>query len=49
MNRAIFLDRDGVINEEIFRGGDNRKPIAPWKIEEFKLVPRIKKPITNVN
>ena len=45
MNRAVYLDRDGVINEVIFRGGDNSKPIAPWKIEEFKIVQGIKKPL----
>jgi len=48
MNRAIYLDRDGVINEVIFRGGNNSKPIAPWIIEEFKLVPGIKKPLTKL-
>jgi histidinol phosphatase-like enzyme len=42
VNRAIFLDRDGVINEEIFRGGDNSKPISLWAIEELKLIKRIK-------
>ena len=45
MKKAIFFDRDGVINEVIFRGGNNSKPIAPWKIEEFKLIPDIKKPL----
>ena len=49
MKKAIFLDRDGVINEVIFRGGNNSKPIAPWKIEEFKLVPGIKKPLTDLS
>jgi len=45
MKRAVYLDRDGVINEVIFRGGDNSKPIAPWEIEEFKLVQGIKNPL----
>jgi D-glycero-D-manno-heptose 1,7-bisphosphate phosphatase len=44
MKRAIYLDRDGVINEVIFRNGNN-KPIAPWKIEEFHLIKDIKKPL----
>ena len=35
-NKAIFLDRDGVINEVIMR--DN-KPASPRKIEEFRFVP----------
>ena len=42
-NKAVFLDRDGVINEVIFRGTD--KPIAPWSIEEFRFIKGIKKPL----
>ncbi len=34
--RAVFLDRDGVINESITRGG---KPYPPRNIEETVLVP----------
>ncbi len=49
MKGAIFFDRDGVINEVIFRGGNSIKPIAPWKIEEFKLIKDIKKPLTNLS
>ena len=49
MKRAIFLDRDGVINEVVFREGNNRKPIAPWKIEEFKIIPGIKKPLAKLS
>ena len=45
-SKAVFFDRDGVINEVIFRRGNNLKPIAPWKIEEFELIPGIKEPIT---
>jgi len=44
MNAAIFLDRDGVINQPIFRNGLN-KPIAPWSMEEFKLYEGIEKPL----
>lgn len=42
-NRAIFLDRDGVINEIVFHEG--KKPSSPWKFEEFKLVAGIEKPL----
>ena len=45
MKRAVYLDGYGVINEVFFCGGDNSKPIAPWEIEEFKLVQGIKKPL----
>lgn len=34
MRKAIFLDRDGVINKAIIRGG---KPFAPLQIEEFEI------------
>ena len=43
MARAIFFDRDGVINEVVDRGGDcvvagkKVRFTAPWKYEEFKL------------
>ena len=33
-NIAIFLDRDGVINEVVYHGTD--KPSSPWNINEFK-------------
>ena len=48
MNRAVLLDRDGVINEVLFREGNNTKPIAPWKIEEFKLIKNINRPLNNI-
>ena len=35
MNKAIFLDRDGVINKRLI--GDYVK-----KIEEFELLPRVR-------
>ena len=45
MKKAIFLDRDGVINEPIFRDGNINKPIAPWEIDEFKLFDNIINPL----
>ena len=38
-HKAVFLDRDGVINEVIMREG---KVSCPWKIEEFKILPDVK-------
>lgn len=35
MNRAVFLDRDGVINKTIFKMG---KPRAPYSMEEFAFI-----------
>jgi len=40
MRKAIFLDRDGVINKVILKDG---KPFSPRKFEEFKLLDGIKK------
>lgn len=36
MTRAVFLDRDGVLNEAILREG---KPYSPNSIEEMVIVP----------
>jgi len=46
MNRykAVFLDRDGVINHVVFHKEVN-KPSSPWNIEEFKLIKGIYKPL----
>jgi len=36
--RAVFLDRDGVLNQTIFRMG---KPRAPYTLEEFSFLPGV--------
>lgn len=38
-NKAIFFDRDGVINRVVFREG---KPSSPWRFEEFEIFSDIK-------
>ena len=38
MRKAIFLDRDGVLNQTVFRNG---KPRAPYTLEEFSLFPGV--------
>jgi D-glycero-D-manno-heptose 1,7-bisphosphate phosphatase len=38
LRRAVFLDRDGVINANIER---NRKPYAPTTLDEFRLLPGV--------
>jgi len=38
-NKAIFIDRDGVMNKVIMRNG---KPSSPWKLEEFEIFPDVK-------
>jgi D-glycero-D-manno-heptose 1,7-bisphosphate phosphatase len=36
VRRAVFLDRDGVLNRSEVRGG---KPYAPRRLEDFRLLP----------
>ena len=36
--RAVFLDRDGVINEPVVREG---KPYPPATVEEFRILPGV--------
>jgi D-glycero-D-manno-heptose 1,7-bisphosphate phosphatase len=38
MKRAIFLDRDGVLNRSAVREG---RPYAPTSLEEFELLPGV--------
>lgn len=38
MRRAVFLDRDGVLNASLVRGG---KPYAPRSLAEFELLPGV--------
>ena len=38
MNRAVFLDRDGVINRPIVRDG---KPYPPMRVAEFEMLPGV--------
>jgi D-glycero-D-manno-heptose 1,7-bisphosphate phosphatase len=40
--RAVFLDRDGVINQTIFRMG---KPRAPYTLEEFSFLPGVEEAV----
>ena len=39
MTKAIFWDRDGVLNHVIASRGDGQKNVSPQKFEDFKLVP----------
>lgn len=38
MGRAVFLDRDGVINRAVVRGG---RPYPPASLEELELLPGV--------
>lgn len=38
MKRAVFLDRDGVINREIFRTGQAQ---APFTLADFEILPGV--------
>ena len=35
MHRAVFLDRDGVVNENLSEGGT---PVPPRRVEDFRLI-----------
>ena len=45
MNRAVFLDRDGVINRVTVREG---RPYAPIKLEDFVLLPGVPKTVESL-
>ena len=36
--KAVFLDRDGVVNRAVLKDG---RPLAPRSIKEFKLLPKV--------
>ena len=38
-NKAVFLDRDGVLNKAIVRNG---KPYPPNSLDEFEILPNVK-------
>ena len=38
MTWAVFLDRDGVLNRSLVRGG---RPYAPTRLDEFEWLPGI--------
>jgi D-glycero-D-manno-heptose 1,7-bisphosphate phosphatase len=46
MSRAVFLDRDGVLNRALVRDGF---PYAPTSLEEFELLPGVKEACVRLN
>ena len=44
-NKAVFLDRDGVINRSLVRDG---KPYAPKSIFEIEILPGVKSALLNL-
>jgi D-glycero-D-manno-heptose 1,7-bisphosphate phosphatase len=40
MNKAVFLDRDGVINKALVKDG---KPFSPHNFNDLKILPGVKK------
>jgi D-glycero-D-manno-heptose 1,7-bisphosphate phosphatase len=42
MVRAVFLDRDGVINANLERDG---KPVAPTSLAEFRILPGVEEAV----
>lgn len=43
--RAVFLDRDGVLNEATVRDG---KPYAPHSLEDFRLLPGVREALQSL-
>ncbi|MBS0245066.1 MAG: HAD family hydrolase [Proteobacteria bacterium] len=40
--KAVFLDRDGVINANVDRGG---KPVAPTSVKDFRILPGVEEAV----
>ena len=45
MKRAVFLDRDGVLNRSVVRAG---RPCAPTSLDEFELLPGVLEALTDL-
>jgi D-glycero-D-manno-heptose 1,7-bisphosphate phosphatase len=45
VKRAVFLDRDGVINRAVVRGG---KPYPPDSLEELEILPGVNEALTRL-
>ncbi len=45
MKRAVFLDRDGVINKAIIKDG---KPLSPNSLNELEILPGVRQSITKL-
>lgn len=45
LNRAVFLDRDGVINRSVIRDG---RPYPPASVEDLELVPGARDALTRL-
>ena len=45
MKRAVFLDRDGVLNRPVVRGG---RPYAPTSLNEFEVLPGVFQAVTDL-
>jgi len=46
MKRAVFLDRDGVLNRSIVRSGH---PYAPTSLDEFELLPGVPEAVARLH
>lgn len=45
MKRAVFLDRDGVINRSTVKDG---KPFAPVSLDQFEILPGVHQALLNI-
>ncbi len=48
MRRAIFLDRDGVINAAIYNPVEGKLD-SPYRLEEFRVLPGAARAVREIN
>ena len=48
MNRAVFLDRDGVINAALYNSAEGKLD-TPYRLEDFRLLPGVAQAIQAIN
>ncbi len=48
MNRAVFLDRDGVINAALYDPVEG-KPDSPYRLEDLRLLPGVARAVRAIN
>ena len=48
MNRAVFLDRDGVLNAAIYNAAEGKLD-SPYSLEEFRVLPGAAKAVREIN
>ncbi|OGZ42320.1 MAG: hypothetical protein A3C80_00605 [Candidatus Ryanbacteria bacterium RIFCSPHIGHO2_02_FULL_45_43] len=45
MNKAVFLDRDGILNKLVMHEG---KPRSPWTFSDFEILPDVREAVSTL-